>query len=122
MKLLYTLFAVIFLFILHGCYDDNEEYLYPQITACDTTLFSYNAAIAPVMEQYCNGCHGPVAPSANIRTDTYQELVQIGGSGDLYGVVSHSSGYSPMPKNGNKLDECTISILRKWINEGFPEN
>jgi hypothetical protein len=46
----------------------------------------------------------------------------IAVNGKLYGSVSHASGYSPMPKGGNKLNTCQLSQIKKWIDAGSPNN
>jgi len=28
--------------------------------------------------------------------------------------------YSPMPKNSNKVDDCTLNKIQIWINNGYP--
>jgi hypothetical protein len=34
----------------------------------------------------------------------------------------HSPGFSPMPQNDNKLSECNIAKIKKWIATGAPNN
>jgi hypothetical protein len=41
-------------------------------------------------------------------------------NGNLMGVINHAAGYSPMPKNSPKMDDCTISKIQAWINNGSP--
>jgi hypothetical protein len=43
-------------------------------------------------------------------------------NGKLFGSISHVSGYSAMPKNGNQLTDCQISMVKIWIYQGAPEN
>jgi hypothetical protein len=43
-------------------------------------------------------------------------------NGKLFGAVNHSSGYSSMPKNGNKLPQCKIDEIRIWITNGALNN
>ena len=30
--------------------------------------------------------------------------------------------YIPMPENGQQLSDCKIAQIRKWINDGMPDN
>lgn len=105
-----------------ACYYDKEEELYPPVTQCDTTNVGYQATIVPLMKANCNACHNSAAPSAGIATDNYQGVKTIALNGKLYGSIAHLSGYSPMPKGGNKLSECNIQKVKAWINAGAPEN
>lgn len=108
-----------------SCYRDNEEELYPQVPGsgnCDLTNVTYQAVIAPVMAASCNGCHSGAGASAGVVTDTYDGLKTIALNGKLYGVVSHASGYSPMPKNGNKLSACSIEKIKTWVDAGALNN
>jgi len=40
----------------------------------------------------------------------------------LMGTIKHESGWSPMPKNGNKLSDCKIQKIDRWILDGTPNN
>ena len=57
-----------------------------------------------------------------INVDGYNQAVTLAGNGKLLGVIGHQSGYSPMPKNGTKVDNCTYSKLEAWVNNGMPQN
>jgi hypothetical protein len=43
-------------------------------------------------------------------------------NGKLMGVISHAVGFKPMPNGGNKLPDCKIIQIRKWIEVGAPNN
>jgi len=101
-----------------SCYYDNEMELYPQTIECDTTNVTYSATIAPIMSSNCNGCHGGSAPLGNVITDTYDGVKQIADDGRLRGVVNHESGYVPMPKDRPKLNDCDLTKIGKWLDNG----
>jgi hypothetical protein len=123
MKIINYLFLVsIISFGITGCYYDNEEELYPQAVACDTSNITYAQSIVPIMAQSCNGCHGGSAPSANVITDTYEGLKQIADDGRLWGTVNHENGYSPMPKDLPKLNDCDLTRISIWLNNGALED
>jgi hypothetical protein len=103
---------------ISGCYYDNEIELYPQAVECDTTNVLYSATIAPIVSSNCNGCHGSTAPSGNVITDTYDGLKVIADDGRLWGAVNHEQGYSPMPKDRSKLNDCDLVQIRIWIDNG----
>ena len=111
---------------LQGCYYDNEEYLY-NLTTCDTDNMSYANDVWPVISASCTGCHGGASPEGGISLENYYDVAAAaaivpGNYGSLYGAISHASGNSPMPKNSDKLPDCTISKIRAWIDQGTLEN
>lgn len=112
---------------LQSCYYDNEEYLYPASASCDTDNMSFASDVWPVISSSCVGCHGGNNPSGNIALENYNQVaaaaaIQPGNYGSLYGAISHASGNSPMPKNSNKLSDCTVSKIKAWIDQGALDN
>ncbi|NTW25385.1 MAG: hypothetical protein HGA37_11850 [Lentimicrobium sp.] len=89
---------------------------------CDTNNYAYASAIEPLINTYCKGCHNAAQASGGIRLDTYAAVKSAADNGSLYGAISHQQGYSPMPQGGNKLSECNITQVRKWIANGAPDN
>lgn len=118
----YLLLLAVLMF-LQGCYYDSDEELYPQASGdCDTLNVTYSQTISVIMAGNCNGCHGSTAPSAGIITDNYAGLKTIADDGSLWGAVNHEQGYSPMPKDRPKLNECDLKKIRIWLDEGALQN
>ena len=109
------------LFSVSSCYYDKSEILYPQ-TVCDTAAVTYSLSVVPVLTSNCISCHGGSTPSAGIKLDVYSGVKLQVDNGRLWGAVSHSPNYSPMPKNSNKLNTCSIEKIRIWIAAGAPNN
>ncbi len=112
--------SLIITFSLNGCYNDSEEELYPGSNTCDVSNVTYSNSIAPVFATYCNSCHSSSNPSGNIVTDNYASAKA--NMSRIKGAVNHSSGYSPMPKNGSQLSTCDLTKIDIWINQGMPNN
>jgi uncharacterized membrane protein len=91
-------------------------------TACDTTQFKFSTTISPILASNCVGCHSGTAPSAGITLSTYQSVKGQVTNGRLWGAVTHSPGYSPMPKNAAKLSDCQLTQIKKWIDAGALNN
>lgn len=89
---------------------------------CDSTNFKYAAQISVIMNTYCVGCHAGILPAGGVILNTYTGVNQVAISGRLTGAVSHAPGYSPMPKNTNKLSDCQITQIRNWVNAGALNN
>ena len=115
------LLSSILLSSLNSCYYDKSDLLYPD-TACDTAFVKYSTSVLPVLSSNCINCHGGGTPSAGISLDTYAGVKIQVDNGRLWGAVSHSPNYSPMPKNSIKLNNCSLEKIRIWIAAGAPNN
>jgi hypothetical protein len=110
------------MFLAQACYYDKEEELYPPSGSCDTTNVTYSGTVFPVISNSCTSCHTGIGAGGNISLDSYESISAAANNGSLLGVIRHESGWSPMPKNAGKLDDCTIKKLEIWINNGTPNN
>ena len=124
MKLVISIGVIMCAFILFSaCYYDKEQLLYGNTGKCDTSAsFSYSLNVVPLLQQNCYGCHSGNFPSGNIRMGTYALDKALGQNGTLYGSISHTSGFSPMPKGTSKLLTCQIETIKKWIDAGMLNN
>ena len=109
------------LLFLTGCYNDNEQDLYPNKSTCDTTNVTYAATIAPIMQANCNTCHGITQPSGNVVTENYEGLKIPALNGKLWPAVSWT-GSKNMPQNGSQLSSCDLAKINIWIKAGAPNN
>ncbi len=122
-KLLWTL---LILSLVAGCYYDSEEQLYPKIDqSCDTTGVAFAKTILPILQTNCYGCHSTSQAAAygnNIDVEDFALLKQVVDNGRFYGTIIHDPLRSPMPKNGSKLDTCSITKIKIWIDHGALNN
>ena len=118
--------VIVILASVTSCFYDSEEYLFPQTgEQCDTTLVTYSQSVVPIIQGYCLSCHGNSTAAnngANIKLEDYADIKVQADAGNLLGSVSHENGYTPMPLNSSKLDECKITTIRIWVNAGAPDN
>lgn len=105
-----------------GCYYDKEENLYPSTGNCDTANVTFAGTIQPLLQANCYACHSQAAGQGGIILEGHANVVIRVNDGKLIGAISHASGFSPMPKNGQKLAECEIKRIQVWINAGAPNN
>jgi Planctomycete cytochrome C len=89
---------------------------------CDTTQFKYGASISVIMSTFCTGCHSGAAPSGSIDLTTYAKVKIQVDNGRLVGAVTQAAGYAAMPKDANKLKDCQITQIKKWVAAGAPNN
>ncbi len=110
-----------------SCYKDNEEELYPNTSACDTSSVTYSANILSIIQNNCYACHnnansGSIGAGISFEGHANLSTYINNNKTRFLGAVEHSSGYSKMPKGGNKLSDCSITLIKKWINDGIQNN
>lgn len=128
-KLFYTLTG--FLAILFGgCYYDNNQELHPELllnnTVCDTTItIRYSTDIAPIMSGSCgsnNSCHN-ASSSSGINLGLYSDTRAIALNGILWSAITWDGNAKPMPQGSSaRINDCYQARIRKWIDEGAPDN
>lgn len=109
--------------LLSGCYYDVEDELYPvdPNQTCDTQNVKYTTRVEPIIKAKCYTCHaGTAAAGGNIMLEGYTNLKNVDGA-RLYGAISHTAGYSEMPKGGTKLSDCDIKAIKSWLDTGKQE-
>lgn len=110
---------------ISSCYYDVEEDLYPLNgggTGCDTSAVTYALKVKPIIDQNCINCHNQASQQGNVVLETHPDIVTYANSGQLLGAIKHQPGFSPMPKSGTKLNDCSILIIEKWVQSGSPNN
>jgi Planctomycete cytochrome C len=90
--------------------------------ACDSVNVTFAASIQPIINTYCKGCHSGGSPQGGISLENYNQIKISVDNGSLGGSINHTSGFTPMPFNQNKLSACKVSQINKWINDGAPNN
>ncbi|HNP20876.1 MAG TPA: c-type cytochrome [Panacibacter sp.] len=90
--------------------------------ACDTSVYTYNGAISKIMTTNCTGCHSSVSKSGGVDLSTFTGVQQAASNGTLLGTITHAAGYPAMPQGGNKLSDCNIRQIQKWIESGALNN
>jgi hypothetical protein len=127
-----SFFTLLALTILPGCYYDVEEELVIRDTTyvydstggggCDTMAVSFSEEVLPVFDLYCNVCHSSAAQLGSVVLDNYADVSVVVESGQLLGAINWESGYSPMPKDGAKLDDCSLAKINAWVHQDAPNN
>lgn len=83
--------------------------------ACDSVNVTFNGSVSSIIQAKCVDCHNSTLTGGNIDLTKYTDIARISVSGQLMGAIEHRSGFSAMPKNGNKLTVCEIAQIRRWI-------
>lgn len=92
------------------------------IIRCDTNTYSFSGAVNGILATHCNGCHSNTGSGGGVLLNSYTEVKSVALSGKLLCTVEQQGTCSPMPKGGAKLEACKITIVKKWINAGCPNN
>ena len=91
----------------------------PPTGACDTVNVTYSATIRTIIDNNCIGCHtGGSSYNRNVDLSTHAGVQRVAMSGQLAGAISHAAGFTPMPFQRPKLDDCTIAKMKAWIGRG----
>lgn len=89
-------------------------------TKCDTAVYTYSGAVAPMMKKYCVGCHNATTQSGSTNLSSYDAVKTSALSGKLMPSMKRTSNW--MPQGGKKLSDCQINQIQKWIDAGTPNN
>lgn len=119
------LLTLMIIFLLSACYYDSIEYLFPEENnQCDTTSFSYSTDVKPILQNNCYSCHSNSSSSlgGGIKLEDHADVTVQASNGRLMGTITHSDGFVQMPQGAPKLEDCKITIIRKWIEAGMLNN
>ena len=89
---------------------------------CDTTSFTFSRRIQPLMNLWCTGCHSEANAGGGYDLTNYAGVAAVAGSSQLLASVQHLAGYVAMPNSNNKLSDCDIKAIEKWIAAGYLDN
>jgi hypothetical protein len=104
-----------------GCKNDKAELLYPP-DPCDSSNVTYSGTILPILRDNCYRCHAGSNTVGPFNLDSYADVRTRAENGQLWGAVAHLDGYSSMPKNASKLSSCNLAKIKKWLDDGYPDN
>ncbi len=113
-------YLLICLLFLSSCYYDNQEDLYQYLNNnCDTTNITFNNSVMPIIVNECSSCHLGSNNLGQVSLNNYNELMIYVNNGELLSDIQGTTNV--MPKSG-KMNNCNISIIEKWINDGAQNN
>jgi mono/diheme cytochrome c family protein len=116
----------IIIFFVFACKHNPDEYVNPQppvidppidTILCDSSNVTYPGVVYPILEAYCISCHSGPTPSGALDFTDYGDVAYIAQSGSFLGSIKHLPSYSPMPQGGDKISNCEIALIEKWIND-----
>lgn len=108
-----------------SCFYDKADVVYPTTAVtCDTTNVVYSNQIISILNAQCNYCHGAAANSigGGIYLNTYAALKPYVNNGKFLNSILQNGKALAMPRNGAKMDNCSILKIQSWINKGALNN
>ena len=106
---------------LVSCKNDKAELLYPPVP-CDTANVRYSTVIINILRNNCYRCHAGNITVGPFNLDSYAAVQIRAADGELWAAVSHAPGVTPMPKDSPKLSDCDLAKIKKWLDDGYPNN
>ncbi|MBX7107737.1 MAG: hypothetical protein K1X61_03715 [Chitinophagales bacterium] len=89
---------------------------------CDTANVTYSGTIVPILQTSCLGCHANASTGGGILLNNYPDVFDQAMSGALMNSIQWTGSVTPMPENGNQLDDCSIKMFEIWVNDGALNN
>ena len=89
---------------------------------CSTEAVTYAGTILPIIQDRCDGCHGPNNPQGGLDLSSWNDLNTVAADGRLALAIQHQAGAEPMPPSGPSLSHCRIDRILTWVQDGAPNN
>ncbi|MEM8734637.1 MAG: DUF1549 domain-containing protein, partial [Planctomycetota bacterium] len=116
--------------------DDSSERIESESDTPKTSTppISFIEQIEPIFRTHCQGCHQPAKAQGEYVMTDFAHLLAAGESGDaavvpgdaessyLYQQIAVVDGEAAMPKKGKPLHASEIELIRKWIEQGAPND
>lgn len=91
----------------------------------------FDREVRPIFLKHCFKCHGPVKHSGMLRLDRKKFAAMGGESGkpilggdentnEILRRVTTDDIDDLMPKEGERLDEQEVAVIRRWVQAGTP--
>jgi hypothetical protein len=107
------------IFLICACSRHNEEDYFKD-QGCDTTKIVYED-VSPIFSNNCYICHNQKTNNAGIILDTYEDAKAAAASGLLFKAVNHLPPVIPMPYGQDKLPDCDVNKISRWIHTNSPK-
>lgn len=90
--------------------------------SCDTSSYKFGAEIWPILDMRCKNCHSGPNPDASLRIENYNDVKFMVDLDVLLPVIRWEPNVVPMPYLANKIPDCEILLIEKWIASGALNN
>lgn len=95
--------------------------------ACDVPSenVTYSAVISPIFDANCRECHGStvfVTKGSGNNFGDYAAISRYFSPAKIIASIRHDPNSIHMPQGRDKLSDCDIQRIEKWIAAGKPNN
>lgn len=95
----------------------NDFYL----SGCDTSNLRFSSNIRSIIDSNCKSCHNASNPQGGYDFTNHSGIKAAVNDNKLEGVIEHALGFKPMPP-GNKIPDCDVAKIKRWIINGALDN
>jgi hypothetical protein len=84
---------------------------------------TFSGTVSPILANNCFSCHSNATATGfgnGIAIENYTDIKARATA--IQGSLKHTGTYSPMPKNGAKLNQCIIDQFDIWVRTGMLNN
>ena len=102
-----------------SCSSDSED----PIETCVVDNLTYTNDIAAIINTNCattDVCHTATSTRIFSLADFAAVSLQV-PENRISGAINQLSGFAAMPRNAERLDDCTIAMIDQWLDDGAPE-
>ncbi len=93
---------------------------------------TFDEHIKPIMREHCTSCHNANDKKSGLALDNFASTMAGGSGGEslvagdlessrLWALSSHSE-QPKMPPNQDKIPDAKLALIKRWIQQGMPEN
>jgi WD40 repeat protein len=106
----------------------------PRLTLGDALpeKVTYDDHIKPIFREHCLSCHNSNDKKSGLALDTYVACIAGGSGGEcliegdidssrLWALTAHVE-QPTMPPNQDKIADPKLALIKRWIEQGMPEN
>ncbi|MEM7163341.1 MAG: hypothetical protein AAF487_12975 [Bacteroidota bacterium] len=111
--------------ILHSCEKPRPEEGAPIDCPNPIDNPSFSDNIVPILELHCYTCHdneNHTLLGEGIDLEDYSNVFPFAKNGKLLGSIKHEENCVPMPLDGEKIPDCDIQNIERWVLQGAMNN
>jgi WD40 repeat protein len=93
---------------------------------------TFDQHIKPILREHCSSCHNANEKKSGLSLDNYTSVMEGGSGGDaavagdldssrIWALTAHVEE-PKMPPNQDKISDDKLALIKRWIEQGMPEN
>lgn len=93
---------------------------------------TFEEHIKPIFREHCSSCHNSNEKKSGLSLDNFTSTMAGGSGGELlvagdlessrlWALATHTE-QPKMPPNQDKISDAKLALIKRWIQQGMPEN